>query len=453
METMNRYCVRASSANWILLLAGALLAAAPAGLAAQERIGTVRAAAYETRPVAVPLFEVQGGQALQQDLSEIVGNDLRLSGFFHLPTNSQFVNETHALDLKEGKVHYPEWRRVGVSYLVKGKYSIQGNRIEAEVRTYDIVSGVYMFGKKYPGYDVANPRYLAHRISNDIIQRITGFPGASDTQLVFVRDVNNPRGRGKEVFVMDADGHNIRQVTNDQNLAVTPTWGANGTEIYYTTYKDFNPDLAGIFLNGSHHWFVSRFPQLNISPDWNQRKGTIALTLGKDGNSEIYVMRRDGKGPDGKDPKRLTFNKSIDGSPSWSPNGDQMVFTSDRNGSPQLYIMDESGLNVRQLTRTGNYNDSGVWSPRGDLIAFASRINGVFQIFTISPTGENLQQLTNGPASNEDPAWSPNGWVLAYTSNVTGRKQIHTMFIDGRPIDRLTNGENCYSPDWSPMRP
>lgn len=446
---MNAPLTKIAAITLVLLGAPALLAQQP------QEIGHVKPNSYSTRAIAIPPFEMQGDQALQGDiLSETLGNDLRLSGFFHQPTNPQFVAQTHALDVKEGKIHYAEWSRLDVSYVVKGKYTIKGDQLEAEARTYDATSGTYIFGKKYPGYSSSDPRYLAHRIANDIVQRITGWPGVAHTKMVFARDNGMVGGKNtKEIFVMDADGQNVRKITDDKSLDVTPSWGANGTEVYYTTYKDFNPDLAGIFLNGSYNWFISRFPGLNISANWSQKRGLIVLTLYKDGNSELYLLNREGKGPGGKEPKRLTFNKAIDGSPCWSPNGDQIVFTSDRGGSPQIYIMDESGVNVRQLTRQGDYNDSAVWSPRGDRIVYASRINGVFQIMSIAPTGEDLQQLTTGNASSEDPTWAPNGWAIAYTSDVTGNKQIHTMFIDGRQIDRLTKGNACYSPDWSPMLP
>lgn len=439
-------------------MAAALALFAPFAAAQQAAdIGTVVPSEYSTLPIAVPAFgTAEGSPAYERPiLSEVVANDLRLSGFFHLPPNDQFVTELEALDRTEKKIHYADWNRIGVAYVVKGLYSVQGDQITAEARTYDVTAGTYIFGKRYPNYSADKVRSLAHRISNDIVQRITNWPGIAHTQIAFVRETSMRDGKQlKEIFVMDADGHNLRRLTNDESLNVTPSWGANATELYYTTYKDYNPDLAGIFLDGSYHWYVSRWPGFNLSPDWNSKKRVIALTLSKDGNSEIYLISREGKGPAGRGPKRLTYDRAIDSSPSWSPSGDQIAFTSDRNGSPQIYLMDDSGVNVRRLTRRGTYNDGAAWSPRGDRIAFSSRVDGKFQIVTISPTGEELVQLTKGDYNHEDPSWASNGWVLAYTSDRTGVKQINTMFVDGRPIAQLTQGDRgANSPAWSPMLP
>lgn len=449
---MNAHFHATRRAVGLRICLGCLLLFASAGpLRAQKptEIGTVSPKEFQPRPIAVPPFDAAGGQALSGvNLGEALSNDLQLSGFFSFPKNPQFVQETHALDLKEGKIHFQDWARIGVSYVVKGKYSVNGDQLEAEVRTYDATTGVYIFGQRYVKYRATEGRRLAHYAANDIIQRITGFAGTAHTQIVYIRQIGARGERSaKEVYIMDADGRNARALTNDHNLAATPAWGANGTEVYYTTYKDYNPDLAGIFLDGSYNWFVSRRPGFNLAPDWSHAKNTIALTLTKDGNSEIYTMNREGK-----DLKRLTYNKAIDSSPCWSPKGDQMAFTSDRTGTPQIYVMDDSGVNVRQISK-GNYSDAAAWSPKGDRIAYCSRVNGVFQVFIAGVNGEDAHPITSGNSNSEDPVWSPNGWVLAYTSDKTGSKQIHTMFIDGRAIAQLTQGSECYSPNWSPMLP
>lgn len=431
------------------LLTGLIWIAATGAVPAQnpEQLGVVRAQEYSALPIAVPAFAVKGEKRVDGvDLAAVVSQDLKLSGFFKLPANAQFVQDVNAKDLSDGKINFPDWNRLDVYYVVKGKYEVNGSQVIAEVRTYDVVAGTLIFGTRYE-YSLERARQLAHRASNDIIKRITNFPGFSHTKLLMVGEKEERRGdQVKEVYVMDADGYNLQKLTTDSSLAATPAWGANATEIYYTTYKDFNPDLAGMFLDGSYSWFISRRPGFNLSPSWSAQKKLIALTLTKDGNSEIYTMNREGKAL-----KRLTFHRSIDSSPSWSPTGDQIAFTSDRSGNPQIYVMDDSGVNVRRISFKSDYNDSPMWSPTGDKIAFASRIGGIFQIFVSGPSGEDLQQLTRGNSNCEDPTWAPNGWVLAYTSDKSGKKQVYTMFADGRPIAHLPTSFRAHSSDWSPM--
>lgn len=438
------------SARWACLglLTLVMVQAGLAGAQDVEQLGVVRAREFQPLPIVVPSFEFKGGNRPENlDLGAIMAQDLKLSGFFKLPAEPRPVQDLNAKDQQAGKIDFPGWEKLGVYYVVKGKYEVSGSQIVSEVRTYDVVAGTLIFGTRYE-YSLDRGRQLAHRASNDIIKRITNFPGVSHTKILLVGE--NKDGTGgdqvKEIYMMDADGYNLQKMTSDGSLAATPGWGANSTELYYTTYRDFNPDLAGMFLDGSYSWFISRRPGFNLSPSWSQARKLVALTLTKDGNSEIYTMNREGKNL-----KRITFHRAIDSSPSWSPTGDQIAFTSDRSGNPQIYVMDESGVNVRRISHHSNYNDSPQWSPLGDKIAFASRINGIFQIFVSSPNGEDLQQLTFGNANCEDPTWAANGWVLAYTSDRSGRKQIYTMFADGRPIAHLPTSFLAHSADWSPM--
>jgi TolB protein len=413
-------------------------------------VGTVTPGGYSARPIAIPDFEPGGGQKYPEPIfAQTIARDLELSGFFRRPSNPEFVAQVHAKDLREGRINIADWSNLQVNYLVKGKYTIQGAKVTVEALTYDALDGRYIFGKRYPDHPVGDPRRLAHRIADDIFQRIVDESGIANTQIAFVRITGVEQGRqNKEIFIMDADGRNQRQLTRDR-LTATPTWGARGTELYYMTYRDTNSDLAGIQVDSGYSWFIARWPGLNLSPDWGPRKERITLTLTRDGNPEIYMMSREGKSI-----KRLTYNPAIDSAPDWSPSEDQIVFTSDRSGTRQLYIMGDDGMNVRQLTNFGDYNDGAAWSPKGNRIAFSSRIRGIFQIFTISPTGEGLVQLTSGTHNSEEPCWSPNGWVIAYMSDRGGTKQIHTMFADGRPIAQLTNGRTDSSfPAWSPFFP
>lgn len=436
----------ASALSGVLLLS-CLCMATSLPAEEQQDLGHVGASGFTPLPIAVAEFEVRGSRGYEAPLlSTTIAQDLRLSGFFNLPANLEFVRDVQAADVRDNRVHYADWKRLGIFYVVKGKYWVEGGQVIAEIRTYDVNANTVLFGKRYE-FGEKKARRLAHRASDDLVERITTFPGIAGTQILFVGEAAGRRGEiAKEVYAMEANGENIRKITDDLNLAATPSWGANGTEIYYTTYKDHNPDLAGVFMDKSYNWFVSRRPGFNLSPSWSQKRMRLALTLTKDGNSEIYLMNREGK-----DLKRLTHHRAIDGAPSWSPDGSQIAFTSDRTGSPQIYVMDDAGINIRRLTYQGNYHDGAQWSPRGDKIAFASRVDGVFQIFTADPSGNDLTQLTFGDANCEDPSWAPNGWVLAYTSDRTGRKQIHTMFVDGRSIAHLKTTANAHSPDWSPL--
>ena len=83
---------------------------------------------------------------------------------------------------------------------------------------------------------------------------------------------------------------------------------------------------------------------------------------------------------DGSNVQRITNHPSIDATPTWSPTGTQIASTSDRTGSPQIYVMDAEGTNVRRISHDGSWNDDAVFSPNGEQLAYTSRVNNRFQM-------------------------------------------------------------------------
>lgn len=436
---------RADWPAWIMLIMAWGLTPWPAARA-QTPIGVISPTGERLFiTVAVPEFEVAGAGLGKPLFSDVIQRDLTLSGYFKPPDNATFARETHQLDLAQKTIHYAEWTRIGVAYLVVGSYELSGDELKVEVRTYETGSQNYVFGKRYTGYKTAQARRLAHQISDDIFERLTTLKGVANTRIAFVRALD-AFGKRKQICIMDADGANIRPVSEGNSLVATPCWGANGTEIYYTSFEDFNPDMCGVILKSGYKWWISRRAGFNLSPAWSEAKKKIALTLTKDGNSELYMINREGK-----ESTRLTVNRAIDSSPAWSPDGTRLAFTSDRTGSPQIYVMDAASLDTRRLTYSGTYNDGAVWSPDGIHIAYMSRLDGEFQVMTIRADGSENRQLTSG-SNNEDPTWAPNGEVIAFSSDRIGAKQIYTMAKDGLNVNRLTSGGACISPAWSPAQ-
>jgi TolB protein len=414
---------------------------------AQVDIGKVIAGARQAIVIAIPPFQPQGGGVQNNpEMADVIANDLKLSGVFAPPQNMQFAMETNKLDLAKNTINYAEWLRIGALYLVKGSTTIEGHDLDVTVKVYDTAGQSYVFGKRYPKlYRTDQARELAHQISNDIMERLTGEPGVAGTRILFVR-CNDRYGKSKQICVMDADGANNHPLTKEGELVATPCWGMHGTEVYYTTWGDWNPDMRGLILRSGATWWISRRPSLNISPAWSEKQHLIVATLGKDGPSEIYTMNREGK-----ELRRLTTDHSIKSSPCWSPDGSKIAFTSNRTGNPQIHLLDVATLNISRLTYQGNYNDGASWACGGaKKIAYSSRVDGVFQIFTINPDGTDCQQITNGSSDSVDPRWAPNGWVMVFASNRSGDYQLYTMFADGSNVQQLTHGAPSQSPDWGP---
>jgi TolB protein len=395
--------------------------------------------------LAIPDFApAEGGMSansgLGHEMARILADDLRLYRFFDLIDNRQFLREAALADAQAGETVFKEWAELGAQALVKGTYSQEGRDLIAECRLFDVAGQRMITGKRYRGPADAFASMM-HRCADEIMIRLTGEPGIAQTKIAFISRQNG----NKELFVMDQDGSNVKQLTSDRSIILSPAWSPDSREIAVTSYRDRNPDLVAVGLNGNGRRPLSQQPGLNSAPSWSPDSSRIALTLSKDGNPEIYTMSRNGT-----DLRRLTNHPAIDTSPTWSPTGRQIAFVSDRSGSPQIYIMDAEGSNVGRLTYQGSYNDRPAWSPRGDRIAFVSMEGSRFDVYVVNVDGSGAQRLTMGNGSNESPSWSPDGRFLVFSSTRSGVPQLYRMYDDGSGQQQLTFLDGgAQSPGWS----
>ena len=142
----------------------------------------------------------------------------------------------------------------------------------------------------------------------------------------------------------------------------------------------------------------------------------IVFTSNREGNSEIYIMN-----PDGSDQINLTEHRAKDVSPVWSPTGEQILFTSDRGGIEDLYLMDADGTNVRQVFKKLIGREFPTWSPDGKALTYHR--SHTLSIYTASIQEKDEEELTEGLF----PAWSPNGSEIAFMG---GRFEL----LDGKPV-------------------
>ena len=163
-----------------------------------------------------------------------------------------------------------------------------------------------------------------------------------------------------------------------------------------------------------------------------------------DGNAELYIMNRDGSGV-----RRLTNNPAIDTTPSWSPTGAQIAFTSDRSGVPAVYVMGADGLNLHKIS-ADSYCDRATWAPNPfNELAFVCKTGSGFDIKAYEFGTGRIRQITFGEGSNESPSYSPSGRHIAFTSTRAGKVQIFTIGRDGKGLRQVTRIGNNFTPDWS----
>ena len=147
---------------------------------------------------------------------------------------------------------------------------------------------------------------------------------------------------------------------------------------------------------------------------------------------------------------RLTSSpRAAEASPSWSPDGNQIVYVSDQSGTPQLYIVSRDGGRPARLTSRGSENVAPDWGANG-WIAYTTRVGGRYQVCVVDPHSGVAKQITSDDANYEDPCWAPDGRHLACGRSRQYRSAIYLLDTLGDPPIALfdTQGD-WYSPAWS----
>ncbi len=285
-------------------------------------------------------------------------------------------------------------------------------------------------------------RKSAHIFADQIIKLLTGKRGLSTTKIAFS---NDSTGR-KEIYIVDYDGYNLAKLTNDKSISLLPRWADKGTKLYYTTYRNRNPQIYVLDLKESTNSPVMQERGLNLIGGVSPDSKKLVMTLSRGQNPSIYLKELSS----GRT-LELTDKYGVDGSPSFSPDGKFVTFVSNRSGNPQVYIMNLETQKMRRLTKF-NWTDSPQWSPNGDWIVFSGRqsANHPIDIFLVDITGGQIRQLTSDSGSNEDPWWSPDGRFIAFTTNRAGKRQIYVMDADGSAQHLIANIKgNSFTPCWS----
>ncbi len=373
---------------------------------------------------------------------EILKNDLQISGFFKVIDYKLLPSSLQKREGIPSTLYLEEWNPSGGEILLAGEvlWGLDSLNIKLKFHLFDLVEKKHIVGKEYEG-PIQEIRYIVHKVADEVILRLTGEKGVHNTKIAYVVR----QGESKEIFISDFDGSNIKQITKNQSINISPVWTPDGRKIAFTSYLKRNPDIYLIDIDGKNLQRFISYQGLNSSPSWSPDGKRIALMMGMEGKSEIFIMDSNNMTP-----RKITKSHGNEASPTWSPDGKSIAFVSDRSGSPQIYIMSYDGSNVRRLTYEGNYNTQPSWSPKGDRIAFCGRAEGRFEIFTIRPDGSNLQRLTSNARDNESPCWSPDGRYIAFSSTRTKASKIFIMNANGsnqRPLTTSNGGES--SPNWS----
>ncbi|HXG08500.1 MAG TPA: hypothetical protein VNK04_01805 [Gemmataceae bacterium] len=300
-----------------------------------------------------------------------------------------------------------------------------------------------------------------------------------------------------DLFIMNPDGSGQTNLTNFPGDDVWGAWSPDGTKIAFTSNRDGNFEIYVMNADGTNQTRLTNSPGYDYQPTWSPDGTKIAFTriidTGPDINADIWVMELrvvvDPLTPDNEfDPFRarfevvsltqLTNDPGDDLEPTWSPDGTKIVFTSDRDGDFDIWVMNADGSGQVNLTADSPFADTEAdWSPdldpatpgyQGKFVFTSNRAGGTRnpdgtlrpgprngEIFVMNLDGTGVTRLTFDPGTDLGPAWSPDGTKIVFTGVPFGQSGLDEIFVmdaDGRNRTRLTiNTTGDFLADWQPL--
>lgn len=389
-------------------------------------------------PIAVAAFK--GNEGMTQKIANIVQADLERSGQFRA------VDPAGAVLDENSRPDLPGWRKQGADALLTGSVTRVGDdRYEVRFRLWDSVRAQDLGGQSHAA-PASELRRVAHRIADAVYEKLTGEKGVFATRIAYVTKTASIYN----LWVADSDGEGAQSALRSLEPIISPSWAPNGNQLAYVSFESRKPVVYVHDVDTGKRRLVANFKGSNSAPAWSPDGKTLALTLSRDGGSQLFLLDL---GTSSAEPRRLAASTAIDTEPVFTADGRFIYFVSDRGGSPQIYKIAATGGNAERITFTGNYNISPTLSPDGRWLAYISRVAGAFKLQIQDLSSGQVIALTETMA-DENPSFAPNSRMLIYATQQQGREALMTTTIDGKVKARLAGQSgDLREPDWGPLVP
>jgi TolB protein len=415
-----------------------------AGMAvAEEKNILVTSGSDRATPIAVVPFGLQGGSVLPEDIADIIGNDLRNSGYYSpIPRQNMISQPSQA-----SEVIFRDWKALGAQYVMVGSIVPAGGRLQVQYALFNVATEQQVLTGSVAG-STDQLRDMAHYIADQSFEKLTGIKGAFSTRMLYVTaerfSTNNTRYTLQR---SDYDGARAVTLLQSREPILSPRFAPDGKRIAYVSFEQKRPRIFIQNIDTGRREQVTNFEGLNGAPAWSPDGSRLAFVLSKDGNPDLYVMN-----VASRQISRVTAGPGINTEPFWGKDGNTLYFTSDRGGKPQIYKQSVGGGGAERVTFVGNYNANPKLSADEKTLVMIHRQQG-FTNFKVA--AQDLQRgsvkILSETSLDESPTVAPNGTMLIYATRQQGRGVLMLVSLNGRVRLPLPTAQGeVREPSWSP---
>ena len=245
-----------------------------------------------------------------------------------------------------------------------------------------------------------------------------------------------------DIYMMDINGKNLQQLTNHPGNEYSPTFSPDGHRMAYVSTRDGNLEIYVMNLKTDVFRRLTNHPGVDDNPAWSPDGRWIAFDSNRAGAFDIYKVE-----VSGENLQQLTHGEQSYHS-AWSPDG--LIAFDSKDG---IHVMDSDGGNLRRLENQPRAGKTPSWSPDGEQIVFSDMIlGGNWDIYILNIDGSNLRRMTRHPSKDMFPVWSPDGRSIVFYSQWNQKTDIYLIedVVSRQSIQLTRHPAIDRSPTWVP---
>ncbi|MEZ5315392.1 MAG: Tol-Pal system protein TolB [Chlamydiales bacterium] len=413
-----------------------------------------------------PIEDIQSGFDVDylKALEKVLKFDLNHNGKSELIQNSNDCEKQANHEKGLWKFEQEKWQKLGCDYVVK--FAISNHQITTTFFSVRNNSTKAIDPLKLNG-QLKDDRRVLHSIADAIQETCFGEQGICQTHILYtIRTQVGPTSSNwiTEVWESDYDGANAHQITHHNGLCVNPTYipakiGEKCLNLLYVSYEKGQPKIYMTSSNRDEPKRLTYMRGSQLMPVISRQIDQIAFVSDITGNPDLFVQDfSPKKGLMGKPKQVFSTPQGVQGTPTFSPDGKQLAFVSNKDGTPRIYVITipKAGASVREIrsqliSKKNRGNTAPAWSPDGTKIAYSATVSGVRQIYIYDFITEQETSLTNGYGHKENPAWAPDSLHLIFNSSTEESSELFLINLNQKKAVKITSGpgEKRF-PAWEP---